>query len=391
MVRQRANRVKGRRKSGSRPIPAAAVYIVLGVLIGAAGMFAVNGFLGGSGDGHEVTRADLGPAPEFTLPSTMGGEIALSDFIGDTNVLLYFQEGIMCGACWDQIESIQEEYDQFEALEIEVLTITVDPLNGLVKESEKRGLTLPVLEDADLSVSRSYPGVLENSMHPGSRPGHSFFLVDKAGQMVWGKHYYPKEGGMWMGSSYMSPNGRMDVPVDELLGDVRAAMEGLQAGSDDLHDGEIDHSMCITPIHRHANLRVYVNGTMVDFAKREHMDQSAEFHFHPTVKVDEDDEPGVPVGDFFHIHRDNVTLRDFFATLDLPPEVSAAFDDEAQLQVYVNETLVDLGLDHAPLDGDRVLVTTGPTTDTPIQNQLGSVTRYTSDDEDRYPSLFGGC
>jgi cytochrome oxidase Cu insertion factor (SCO1/SenC/PrrC family) len=104
-------------------------------------------------------------APPFTLPSTVGGEVSLSDYTGKKNVLLYFQEGIMCKACWDQLEDIQKVYYKFKPLDIEVVTITVDPINANIKESNKRGITLPVLDDANLSVSKSYD-VLDYSMHP---------------------------------------------------------------------------------------------------------------------------------------------------------------------------------------------------------------------------------
>jgi peroxiredoxin len=30
------------------------------------------------------------PAPDFTLPSAQGGAVSLSEFVGKTNVLLYF-------------------------------------------------------------------------------------------------------------------------------------------------------------------------------------------------------------------------------------------------------------------------------------------------------------
>src|SRR5438105_3822130 len=46
------------------------------------------------------------PAPEFTLPSTAGGRQSLTSLRGKT-VLLYFQEGLMCQPCWDQITDLE--------------------------------------------------------------------------------------------------------------------------------------------------------------------------------------------------------------------------------------------------------------------------------------------
>ena len=158
-------------------------------------------------------------AYDFNLPSTTGGSVQLSDYSGKKNVLLYFQEGIMCDPCWKQLEDIQKIYDdKFKSFNIEVITITVDPINALIKESQRRGITLPVLDDGNLNVSNTYQ-MLDNSMHPGSRPGHSFVLIDSKGDILWKKDYYPSTGlnvndmGMNMRTDM---NGRMYVPIDEL-------------------------------------------------------------------------------------------------------------------------------------------------------------------------------
>jgi len=44
----------------------------------------------------------------------------------------------MCSPCWDQLGDIQKNYDKFKSLDIEVLTISVDPLNADIKESNQR-------------------------------------------------------------------------------------------------------------------------------------------------------------------------------------------------------------------------------------------------------------
>ncbi|MGI0011717.1 MAG: peroxiredoxin family protein, partial [Nitrosopumilaceae archaeon] len=248
---------------------------------------------------YSISSSQSLVAPAFALPSTTGNKISLSDYAGKKNVLLYFQEGIMCAPCWKQIEDIQKEYDKFNALDIEVLTITVDPLNALIKESDKRGITLPVLDDGDLTVSKSYE-MLDNSMHPGSRPGHSFVLVGKDGNILWKKDYYP--AGLNVGGMNMGTDGRMYVPVDELLVDMASSSSGAvietpttgisqQTLTTDSKTNSVDHSMCLTPIHNRADFKIYLNGDSLNLAQRKYMDQSMDIHFHPTVKVNPDDVP----------------------------------------------------------------------------------------------------
>lgn len=359
-------------------------------------------------------------APAFTLPSTIGRNISLSDYSDRKNVLLYFQEGIMCAPCWEQIEDIQKEYDKFESLDMEVITITVDPLNALIKESTTRGITLPVLEDEDLSVSKAYD-VLDHSMHPGSRPGHSFILIGKDGNIVWKKDYYP--AGTNIGGMNMSPDGRMYVPVGELLEEIykvayrlfpeasTVKSKGNNVSSDyyknqtlsmtqgdnragDIEDGLVtmtDHSMCLTPIHKHADFKVYLNGLPLDLAQRKYMDQASDVHFHPTVKVNPDDIPGVPFADIVHIHRENITISDFLNTLDFDNATSKILRDNSQmLKVYANGDLRQEGLNYVIQDKDRLLVSYNAT-ESQIDGQIKSVSNYTTLGKDKNPSLFGGC
>lgn len=365
-------------------------------------------------------------APAFTLPSTIGRNISLSDYSDRKNVLLYFQEGIMCAPCWKQMEDIQKEYDKFESLDIEVITITVDPLNALIKESATRGITLPVLEDEDLSVSKVYD-VLDYSMHPGSRPGHSFILIGKDGNIVWKKDYYP--AGTNIGGMNMGPDGRMYVPVGELLEEIykvayrlfpedsTVQSKGNNVSSDyyknqtlsmtqgDNRTGGIeagltttttDHSMCLTPMHKHADFKVYLDGLPLDLAQRKYMDQASDVHFHPTVKVNPDDIPGVPFADIVHIHRENVTVLEFLTTLDLDNDAtSKILVTDQKLKVYVNGDLRSEGLNYLMQDKDRILLSFNEvndnTTQDEISRQINSVTEYALEGKEKNPSLFGGC
>lgn len=358
-------------------------------------------------------------APSFTLPSTTGDTISLSDYSGKKNVLLYFQEGIMCAPCWEQIEDIQKEYDKFKSLDIELVTVTVDPLNALTKETEERGITLPVLEDGDLSVSKAYD-VLDYSMHPGSRPGHSFVLVGKDGDIVWKKDYYP--AGVNVGGMNMNSGGKMYVPVDELLREIykiayrlfpdsgNAAGASSQINGTSNYTGEaqnatnstgdttmVDHSMCLTPIHNHADFKVYLNGNPLNLTQRNYMDQSSDVHFHPTVKVNPDDVPGIPFADMVHMHKENITISDLLDTLDFDDATSKMLSgNSGMLMVYANGELKPEGLDYVMQDKDRILVsyyddTSGIIKDEEIAKQIESVTNYAIMGKDKNPSLFGGC
>lgn len=122
-------------------------------------------------------------APDFTLLSYDGSQVSLRDYRGQ-NVLLFFNEGLMCyPACWNQIVAFGKDKD-FSALNTIILNITVDSKEDWKKAIDKMpelaGNT--VLLDADRVVSNLY-GVLalNSSMHRGQFPGHTYVLIDKEG------------------------------------------------------------------------------------------------------------------------------------------------------------------------------------------------------------------
>lgn len=155
------------------------------------------------------------PAPPFQLASTNGSSFNLATLRGQT-VLLYFQEGVMCQPCWDQLKDIEANFSQLQALGIDqVVSITTDPLNALQQKAELEGLSTPVLSDPTLAVSQAYTTNKYGMM--GERyNGHSFLLVGPDGRIQWRADY----GG--------APNYTMYVPLPNLIADLR---QGLQGGS----------------------------------------------------------------------------------------------------------------------------------------------------------------
>jgi len=315
----------------------------------------------------------------------------------------------MCDPCWKQIVDIEKEYDKLQTKDIELLTITVDPLNAITKNAKRFGITLPVLADEDLKVSTAYD-VLKNSMHPGSRPGHTFVLVDKGGNVVWKKEYYIASGStkmtmnmngkpmtMDMGMDMGTPDSVMYVPVAKLLSDMDGlklqdfdeespSMEKEMANMSAKDMSMQDHSMCLTPIHNHADFKMYLNGAELNFSQNNHMDQSNIIHFHKTVKVAQNDIPNIPNGLIIHVHKEGATLKEFLKTLDLPFDI----DKMQGLKVYANGNLESSGLDYIIKDKDRILLTNSMD-NAEINSQIDSVTDYAVQGKDKNPSLFGGC
>ncbi|MGH3908580.1 MAG: peroxiredoxin family protein [Pseudonocardiaceae bacterium] len=163
---------------------------------------------GGSGFKHVAGQPGIGaPAPAFTLASGNGGQISLDDFRGKS-VLLYFQEGLSCRPCWDQIKDLENNQTPLKNAGVDaVLSITTDPATLIGRKVTDEKLTTPALSDPDLRVSRAY-NANRYGMMGDMRDGHSFILVGPDGVIRWRADY----GG--------APDYTMFLPTQKMLADL---------------------------------------------------------------------------------------------------------------------------------------------------------------------------
>lgn len=122
-------------------------------------------------------------APDFRLESIDGKTIKLSDYRGK-NVILFFNEGTMCyPACWDQIAELGKD-ERFNTNDVVAFSLVVDQKSAwekIVKETPGYS-SAKILFDTTRAVSLAYDVLsLKSSMHPGSFPGHTYFVIDKEG------------------------------------------------------------------------------------------------------------------------------------------------------------------------------------------------------------------
>lgn len=166
-----------------------------------------------SGTSYDVGSPGTGQtAPAFTLSASTGKQISLSDYRGK-NVLLYFQEGLTCQPCWDQITDLEKSAAKVKAVGIDqIVSITTDPADLITRKTKDMGLSTPVLSDPDLKVSKQYEAN-QFGMMGASRDGHSFLLVGPDGTIHWRADY----GG--------APDYTMYVAVDKLLADLKAGVK----------------------------------------------------------------------------------------------------------------------------------------------------------------------
>lgn len=123
------------------------------------------------------------PLPSAQLFDKDGKPFSVDGLKGK-NVVLFFNEGIMCyPACWNQVAQLGTD-PRFNSQDTVAFSVVTDQPSqwqqALAKMPDLAKAT--ILFDQGGNVSRSM-GLLtvQSSMHKGSNPGHSYIVLDKQG------------------------------------------------------------------------------------------------------------------------------------------------------------------------------------------------------------------
>ncbi len=120
------------------------------------------------------------PAPDFTLPSTSGQKVTLSELKG-TPVMLAFFPLAFSSTCTEEFCTMRDDYSAFDGRKVKVLPISVDHTYSLKEYIAKYQLPVEMLSDFHREVSKQY-GVFMPERNFANR---AYFLVDKDGVLRW--------------------------------------------------------------------------------------------------------------------------------------------------------------------------------------------------------------
>ena len=134
------------------------------------------------------------PAPDFTLPSTGGGDVTLSALKGQPVVLFFYPRDDTPG-CTKESIGFSEGRENFAAAGALVFGISKDSMASHEKFATKRGLEIPLLSDENGNTCEDYGVWKEKNMYGKKYMGieRSTFLIDAEGSIakIWNKVKVP--------------------------------------------------------------------------------------------------------------------------------------------------------------------------------------------------------
>jgi peroxiredoxin len=119
-------------------------------------------------------------APDFTLASTSGQNVTLSELRGK-NVLLAFFPLAFTGTCTKEMGAFTEDFGKFQSANTLVLPISVDSVPSLKEFKAKEKLGVDLLSDFKREVSRKYGTLLEDKFFSN----RAYVVIDRNGVVRW--------------------------------------------------------------------------------------------------------------------------------------------------------------------------------------------------------------
>ena len=108
-------------------------------------------------------------------------DISLSDYRDNKNVVILFFPLAYTGVCTDEMCSVSGGLADYDALDAQVLGISVDSPFAQEAWAKENDITIPLLSDFNKEVSAAYGSQFEDLIGFKGVAKRSAFVVDKSG------------------------------------------------------------------------------------------------------------------------------------------------------------------------------------------------------------------
>ena len=133
----------------------------------------------------ELKRLETGDkAPDFALTNQEGKKVKLSGLKGQ-KVIVYFFPAALTPGCTKEATDFNDNLKALTKAGYEVLGISPDPVEKMVKFQQAHKLKFQLLSDSDLKVHKAYGAYGTKSMYGKTYEGvlRSTFVVDQKGKL----------------------------------------------------------------------------------------------------------------------------------------------------------------------------------------------------------------
>ncbi|MFW6259789.1 MAG: peroxiredoxin [Tangfeifania sp.] len=120
--------------------------------------------------------------PEFSLPDQNGLMRDMKDFIGKSNIVLFFYPKNDTPGCTREACAFRDHYDDFADAGAEVFGISGQSVKSHKKFAEKHNLNYPILSDQGNKVRKMF-GVPSGLF--GLVPGRVTYIADQSGKVIY--------------------------------------------------------------------------------------------------------------------------------------------------------------------------------------------------------------
>jgi peroxiredoxin Q/BCP len=149
-------------------------------------------------------------APAFTLPSSTGGNVKLSDYRGKQIVVLYFYPRDNTPGCTREACGFRDNFAAYKRAGVAVLGVSPDSVKSHGGFIDKHDLPFVLLADADHQAAEKYGVWRQKTMAGRKYMGivRTTFVIDKDGKLA---HVFEK----------VTPDGH----ADEVLAWIKANLK----------------------------------------------------------------------------------------------------------------------------------------------------------------------
>ena len=125
-------------------------------------------------------------APEFALPvKPREAPIRLSDFRGEKPVVLLFFPLAFSSVCTEEMCAVAESYAAWQALDAQVIGISVDSPYVNVKFAEECKAPFPIASDFNKDVSAAYEALADDMGGLKGVTKRVVYVIDRSGTIVY--------------------------------------------------------------------------------------------------------------------------------------------------------------------------------------------------------------